>query len=93
MTITTRAAALATFLATSTLLSGCPQSPSSICQHMVDSIDHMYMRCGFALRVRLTFDGGVTSTTCGHVTRISDPNTIVRQCIPWADTTSIVRRS
>ena len=72
-------------LLSSTLVSGCPQSPGSICQHMVDSIDAMYMRCGFALHVQLTFDGGVTHTTCGHVTRITNPNQLVRQCIPWAD--------
>lgn len=52
---------------------------------MVDSIDGMYMRCGYNLRTRLTFDGGATTTDCGHVTRISNPNQLVHQCIPWAD--------
>lgn len=85
MNHTSRAAALAVALVSSLTLGGCPQSPGSICQHMVDSIDHMYMRCGYALHVQLTFDGGVTTTTCGHVTRITDPNTLVHQCIPWAD--------
>ncbi|MFO0685077.1 MAG: hypothetical protein U0234_23665 [Sandaracinus sp.] len=79
-------AALAVIAATSAItLAGCPQSPGSICQHMVDSIDGMYMRCGYNLHVRLTFDGGATSTDCGHVTRVTDPNRIVHQCIPWAD--------
>ncbi len=85
MTLTLRHTVLAISLSMATLLSGCPQSPGSVCQHMVDSIDHMYVRCGYAVHVRLSFDGGATATDCGHVTRINNPNQIVHQCIPWAD--------
>lgn len=80
-----RIVALAALVLFVSLVSGCPQSPGSICQHMVNSIDAMYMRCGFNLQVRLSFDGGVTSTQCGHVSHISMPNQLVNQCIPWAD--------
>jgi hypothetical protein len=78
-----RPLALAASVFVCLLVSGCPQSPGSICQHMVDSIDAMYMRCGIGTPVILTFDG-VHSSDCGHVTRISDGgNMIVHQCIPW----------
>jgi hypothetical protein len=82
----TRVFTMAASIAAATFLAGCPQSPRQICQHMVDSIDHMYARCGYPYQTRLTFDGGLTETDCSHVTRVNDSNRILHECIPWADT-------
>lgn len=62
---------------------GCVQTPGSVCQRMVDSIDAMYTRCGYSLRVVLTLNGAMTE--CGHVQRVDNQQQILNQCIPWAD--------
>jgi hypothetical protein len=77
-----RAAALAGLIATITLTSGCPASPSQVCQRMVDSVDAFYMRCGYNLHTVLTLDG--VPSDCHHVTRVTDGGSqILHMCIPW----------
>ena len=79
-----RAVALGAVVVSASLTSGCPQSPSSICQRMLDAVDALYTRCGYPYHVVLHLPDG-TVTDCAHCNSISDGgNQIVHMCIPWA---------
>jgi coenzyme F420-reducing hydrogenase gamma subunit len=78
-----RSLALVGIVSVALLVPGCPPSAGSICQHMVDSIDGMYTRCGYHLHTVLTFDGAPSD--CHHVAHVTNANQILHQCVPWAD--------
>ena len=75
------ATTLALSLSAGAFIAGC-NTPGSICQRMVDAIDAMYTRCGFALQVQIRIAG--TPSDCGHVGRVNNPNQLLNTCIPWA---------
>ena len=74
---------LGLLVACSLALAGCPRTPQSLCQETLDALNGMADRC-----MLLRFDivrpsDGMTG--CGTVQRVTRPDELIDQCIPWAE--------
>lgn len=64
-------------------LAGCPRTPQSLCQETIDALNDMAFRCGRPGYVIVRPSDGETG--CDTVQRVTRPDELVDQCIPWAE--------
>lgn len=62
---------------------GACNTPQSICNDMVISLDDLLERCGYSDRIMLRLDTGEPAT-CEDVNAVDDPGQLLNECIPWA---------
>lgn len=73
--------ALVWVAAGSLALGACIRTPQSLCQETLDALNEMAERCGRpGYEIVRPSDG---ATGCGAVQRVTRPDELVEQCIPW----------
>lgn len=70
-------------LACSLALAGCPRTPQSLCQETLDALNDMAVRCGRLGYIVVRPSDGETG--CDTVQRVTRPEELVNECIPWAE--------
>lgn len=66
-------------------IAGCARTPKDLCQDYVNALNDLRARCGLDEEGPLDVGWPDGRIGCQHTARVGDPQSIVQECIPWAE--------
>jgi len=66
-------------------IAGCARTPKDLCQDYVNALNDLRARCGLDDEGPIDVAWSDGRIGCEHTARVGDPQSIVQDCIPWAE--------